>query len=162
MEYIFAIIAFVVVVGIIAFRGRSVRGNDDTSKISSDTNATKPRMTSRRKLKEILDSEFYDTLNDWEKHFCNDVNNKRTKLTWNQSEKIDEIWSSIKMHGQFAKECETAFELLKEIMESPAFETLSNKEKRYMQKIYAEGKVLGSYRVQRIHEVHDRIIKRGK
>jgi hypothetical protein len=158
MGYILAIIAVFVVVGLLAIRGRSAAHEDDASITPSNTDTAKPRMTSRRRLRDILASEYYDTLTDWEKHFCDDVNKQRRRLTWNQAEKIDEIWSSIEMHGQYAEECKAAFKLLKEIIESPAFETLPDNEKKYIQKIYSEGEVLGSYRIQRVREVHSRIL----
>jgi hypothetical protein len=130
--------------------------------VLSEGGTTKPRMTSRRKLREILASEYYDTLTDWEKHFCSDVNMQRSSLTWNQAEKIDEIWSSINMNMRYVEEYETAFKLLKGIMENPAFEILPDKEKKYMQKIYREGEVLGSYRIRRIREVHSKLSEGDK
>lgn len=156
MGYLLAIVA-VVVVGFLLVRGRPMTHEKATHATSSNAGGGKPRMTSRRKLRNILASEYYDTLTDWEKHFCDDVNKQRTGLTWNQAEKIDEIWSSIEMQGQYSEECKAAFKLLKEIVENPAFETLPDKEKKYMQKIHGEGEVLGSYRIQRVREVHSRI-----
>ncbi len=161
MWYVLAVVTFVVV-GFLASRRRSAADEESTPTASSDSSTGKLRMTSRRKLREILSSEYYDTLTDWEKHFCNDVNAQRTGLTWNQAEKIEEIWSSINMNTQYVEECEAAFKLLKGIMESPAFETLPDKDKNYVQKIYREGEVLGSYRIRRIREVHNKLLEGDK
>ncbi|UCF14410.1 MAG: hypothetical protein JSW59_13435 [Phycisphaerales bacterium] len=156
MEYVLIVTA-IAVVGLILVRGRSVAVKEDTYTTSSNAGTDKHRMTSRRKLSDILASEHYSTLTDWEKHFCDDVNKQRTRLTWNQAEKIDEIWSSIKMHEHYTEECQAALTLLKEIVENPALETLPEKEKKYIRKIYAEGAVLGSYRIRRVREIHSRI-----
>jgi hypothetical protein len=158
MWYILVVIAFIVV-GFLFMRGRSFANKEEKSITSSNSVTDKPRMTSRRKLKEILASKYYDTLTDWEKHFCNDVNKQKTGLTRNQMEKIDEIWDSINMHSQYIEECEVAFNLLKKIIEHPAFETLPVKEKKYMKKIYSEGKALGSYRIQRIRDVNNKLLE---
>jgi hypothetical protein len=48
---------------------------------------------------------------------------------------------------------------LREIMASPAFETLPPKEQKYMKRIYDEGNVSGSYRLRRVQEVYNKIAK---
>ena len=169
MGYVLAIAA-IAVVGLLLARRRSVPGADNTPTVMDNTPTARPndatgpgRMTSRRKLREILASEDYETLTDWEKTFCNDVNRQKTGLTWNQANKVDEIWSSINdspiWDGKYTEECRVAFKLLNEIMESPAFETLPSKDKKYLQRIYSEGEVRGSYRLRRIREVHSSIFK---
>jgi hypothetical protein len=123
--------------------------------------AKKARLTDRRKLKEILGSENWSMLTEWEKTFCAGVDKQRNAITPNQSEKIEEIWCSIKYNEKYLRDCEHAFHLLREIIESPAFEKLSEKEKKYMRDIYDEGHVSGSYRLKRIQEVHSKILKRN-
>jgi hypothetical protein len=51
------------------------------------------------------------------------------------------------------------FQLLREIVQSPAFETLPSKEKEYLERIYRKGRIWGRHRIQRIREVHNRIFK---
>jgi uncharacterized protein YpmS len=155
-----------VVVVFLIILGKTVADGKNTNITSSNSNIGIQRMTSRRKLREILSSEYYDTLNDWEKHFCSDVNTQKKRLTFNQAEKIDEIWSGIKMNikmdAQYAEDCTAATKMLKEIIESDIFETLPNKEKNYIQKIYNDVGVTGSYRIRRIRDLYDKLIKKGK
>lgn len=158
MWYMLVVVAFIVVV-LLVIRKRPVADEENEPTESSDSSTGKPRMTSRRKLREILGSEYYDKLNDWEKRFCNDVNAQKKALTWKQAEKIEEIWSGIKMNAQYVEQCEDAFRMLKQIMESPAFESLPDKDKNYVKKIHSEGEVSGSYRIRRICELHSRLLK---
>jgi len=51
------------------------------------------------------------------------------------------------------------FQLLREIVQSPAFETLPSKEKEYLARIYSKGRIWGIHRIRRVREVHNRIFK---
>jgi hypothetical protein len=165
MGFVLIIVAVVLVIVLLKTGGRATAGEEPMPTALCNPDAGTPRRTSRRKLREILASEQYESLTDWEKTFCNDVNHQKTRLTWAQADKIDEIWSgineSLKWDKQYQEQCKTAFKSLKEIIESPAFQTLPDKEQKYMLKIYDGGEVSGSYRIRRIQEVHGRIIGGG-
>ncbi len=49
--------------------------------------------------------------------------------------------------------------MVREIVRSPAFETLPSKEKEYLERIYSTGRIWGRHRIQRIQELHSRIFK---
>ena len=53
------------------------------------------------------------------------------------------------------------FQLLKEIVQSPAFDTLPSKEKEYLERIYSKGRIWGSHRIQRVREVYSCMFKGG-
>ena len=146
--------------------GRSSSEPITPSSRPSDGETKKQRMTDRRRLREILDSNDYDTLTEWEKTFCEDVSKQTSRLTYAQSDKICEIYYSLyeseesrNLRKRHLRDCEEAFGLLKEIIASPAFGALPPKEQKYMKRIYDEGGVSGSYRLRRVREVHDKIAK---
>jgi hypothetical protein len=157
MGYVVALVAIVVVIGYLIAQAQRATGEGDRPTAVPKASTGKPRLTSRRKLRELVNSEHFDTLTDWEKQFCTDVNQQRTGLTYKQADKIDEIWSSLEMHKHYLAECKAASERLEQIMKSPAFDTLPDKEKKYMQRVYGEGDVSGSYRIRRIQEVHGKL-----
>ena len=90
------------------------------------------------------------------------MDRQAARITENQAYKIDEIWSgineSIASEKQYSESCEAASKLLREVVESPAFQSLSDREREYMERIYREGRVQGSYRIQRVREVHAKLL----
>jgi hypothetical protein len=51
------------------------------------------------------------------------------------------------------------FQMLRQIVQSPAFETLPSKEKEYLERIYTKGRIWGRHCIQRVREVYSHMFK---